>query len=327
MGMTHRPLPRPPAGFDPVGNAADLARLPEFGLPAVPDAAREPELHKLWRDMLAAPLVFVEDRSRPHVPNGGTPPAASPGPRLSNLAIRRRESRRLVTSPNWSGFASFPSRGDRFTRVAASWQVPSVGPGATEDQSMLDFRCSIWIGLDGKRRWANSMPQLGSEQSADGTTRLWWQWWTPTSRRFQHYVEGIAVQPGDLLYCDLSMVTPDRARLHFVNRSRSLFTSVEVDGEAPMRGSSAQWILERPAEPVVTPGTVEIGELYPMPNFGAASPLAFAARGTTFDGTTRAYGLHNARATSNVTLRQNPSRSVIVARARRSRDGGLVRYT
>ncbi|NGM18696.1 hypothetical protein G3576_01635 [Roseomonas stagni] len=325
--MSHRSLPMPPAGFDPVEKAADLLRLPEFGLPAMPDAAREPALYRLWREMLAAPLRFVADDSRPHVPKGGTPPAAA-GMRLFSLPIRSREARRLPASPNWSGFTRFPSRGDRFSRVAASWIVPAVAAGAPEDRTTLDYRCSIWIGLDGKRRWADSMPQLGTEQTAGGTTRLWWQWWTPKSRRFQHYVDGVAVKPGDTVYCDLSMVAPDRVRLHFANRSTNEFTAVEVDGEAPMRGSSAQWILERPAEPELTATTVEAGELYPMPSFGAVSPLAFAARGMTPDGAVRAYGLDNARATSNVTLRQKPSRSAIVAFARRSGSGSgsVIRY-
>ena len=74
-------------------------------------------------------------------------------------ASGRRES-----SLNWSGAYVTPRNGRQFTEVHGRWEVPAVAvPSGTSGSP--EFRSSIWIGLDGQRRYFDSsLPQIGTAQ-------------------------------------------------------------------------------------------------------------------------------------------------------------------
>src|SRR5262249_43281738 len=126
-------------------------------------------LAKFWTEMFSQPLVFAE-----------------PGPPLM-LALRISDQLRMTTSGrresslNWSGLYITPRNGRQFTQIHGSWVVPGVSPPPGTSGG-LEFRSSIWIGLDGQRRYFDSsLPQIGTAQflnaPSDPPFSVWCQWW------------------------------------------------------------------------------------------------------------------------------------------------------
>lgn len=321
--------PAPPAGFDPVGRPADRARLAEFGLPPAPDAAREPALHAHWATLFAPGMRFVNPRPRAAVADDCLLR------RHKMFALRRagaRQTSRLSVSGNWSGGWIAANRGERFRAVAARWRVPSVAPGAAVDKAAEPYRCSIWVGLDGKHAWAASMPQLGTEHTAgpEGGHRFWWQWWILNSTDMQHYVEGLPLSADDEVLCYLAMLSKTRVVYCFANISKQqVAVAIVSKPDNPMRGSTAEWILERPANGKVIGGDVITGNLFPMPDFGLVTSNTFAASCVALDDPVqaRARDLVHCRTIQNGTVRRGPKRIGITARAERYRLRDLaIRY-
>ncbi|MBR0654668.1 G1 family glutamic endopeptidase [Plastoroseomonas arctica] len=319
----------PPAGFDPVNIATDRDRLAEFGLPPAPDAAKDPALFAHWSSLFGPDTAFVPADTRP----------ASPAERLframKSMALRRvgaRPASRLSLSGNWSGGWIAANRSERFRAVAARWQVPSVAIGAPEDANGEPYRCSIWVGLDGKHRWAASMPQLGTEHTAgpDGGHRFWWQWWVRGSTDLQHYVDGLPLAAGDQVLCYLAMLSTTRVVFCFANLSqgKTAFATV-AKSAAPMRGSTAEWILERPANGEVVGNEVITGNLFPMPDFGLVTSADFAASCVRLNdpSVARPRFLRPCRMIQNGTVRAAPVRIAVTARTERYRERDLrIRY-
>ena len=197
---------------------------------------------------------------------------------------------RIQGSGNWSGAYIVPNHARRFTRVVGRWQVPTLAPGRRgPDDQDLPFRCSIWVGLDGKKRWTDYMPQIGSEQTLadDGTQEqhLWWQWWRRGSaapRYLPFPIAGVPIAPGDLVLASLMALDPHRVRFHMANRTTGLFATIQVTRSVEyVLGTTAEWIVERPADPGLAgggggrhaPGHLhhggrDPGPLYPLPDFG-----------------------------------------------------------
>jgi hypothetical protein len=255
----------PPEGFDPVNEPADAARLGEFWLPPRPDVRLEPELHAHWREMLAPPLRYVLAQSQ-------LSPKRPMRKRSGSKTAMALHTTKLEGSTNWSGAYIVPNRGHRFAHIVGRWRVPKLEAGIrASDDVGLPFRCSIWIGLDGKKRWTSSMPQIGSEQtlSREGkqTQLLWWQWWQRDRAdrlSLPSTIAGLPVSPGDLVLASLTALDPHCVRFHVANRTRDLFATVQVTRAAQLVGSSAEWVVERPADPDLG----KPGPLYPLPAFG-----------------------------------------------------------
>lgn len=354
-------LPLLPNGEIGAGFSIGDLDLPLFKLPLEPHAAREPELHQIWSEMLSDGVEFVAPVLRRRLPP--QPDVTVAAPPLAPLAVRDVQAPRVharqQVSENWSGGFIMPTRGDSFTRVAASWEVREVTRGNPADETnreqpgfaghgeRLDHRCSIWIGLDGWQGWANSMPQLGTEHSETGSHRFWLQWWRPESERFQHYVDGIDLQPGDRVTCNLSVLPDDNgagvqgtrgsvgsvAQFHFMRVRNSggildkKFTTVEIHGERPARGSSAQWVLERPAAAYIDGGgAARVSGLHPIPDFSLVELLSFAARGVNSAnaGHVRNYTARRMDLTSIFVKRSNPRRTAVVSKAKRRRGSDLI---
>ncbi|MES2714097.1 MAG: G1 family glutamic endopeptidase [Pseudomonadota bacterium] len=318
-GVFHPPAP--PRGFDPVGNAADRARLTEFGLPPAPDAVREPALHAHWATLFTPSMRFVSPEARPAVAGDCVLQ------RRRITALRRggaSPAARTFVSGNWSGGWIAANRGARFRAVAARWRVPAVMPGAAVDASAEPYRCSVWVGLDGKHAWAASMPQLGTEHTADpnGGHRFWWQWWVRDSTDMQHYVDGIPLSPDDEVLCYLAMLSTTKVVYCFANISSGKVAVAVVSKPAsPMRGSTAEFILERPANGQVIDNKVITGNLFPMPDFGVVACDSFAASCVALDdpANTRPRGLQHCRMIQNGAVRSGPRRVGVTARAERFR--------
>lgn len=249
----------PPATFDPVANPTDRARLEEFWLPSRPDPAIEPELYAHWEEMFSGATRFVR--------------AGSQEAPLSASNSYCRIAGSLETSRNWSGAYVLPYGANRFTRIVARWAVPNVALGSGPNPNLLPFRCSVWIGLDGKKGWTRSMPQIGTLQTVDAQgaavdPTLWWQWWVKDGQSAPYNITGIPVRSGDVVLCSLTVMGPTLVRFHVKNKNTGNFATIAVSGPAPVYGSSAEWIVERPADEQLSSGVNDAGPLFPLPDYG-----------------------------------------------------------
>ncbi|PWS34964.1 hypothetical protein DFH01_21750 [Falsiroseomonas bella] len=197
-------------------------------------------------------------------------------------------------SSNWSGAFTTARGGLRFSSVTARWRVPDARvnhvapPGVTgSEDSPPSRRCSVWIGLDGHRAVARSMPQIGTttkEVFLDRGRRevrcyAWAQWWVRGENYGEVKFEGFTVSPGDEVVCWLALLDPRRVVMCIRNETTGAEDSVlwrsgpkdggarrdgaeqAHDDPAPVQGMGAVWVVERP--------TVMYQELlYPLPDFG-----------------------------------------------------------
>jgi hypothetical protein len=265
----------PPDAFDPVANDTDRAKLEELWLPSRPDPELEPELYEHWREMFSGPTRFVQ--------------ADSQEAPLSASNSFGRITGCFETSRNWSGAYLLPHRANRFTRVVGRWQVPNVRLGSGPNPNSLPFRCSVWVGLDGKNAWAVSMPQVGTLQTIDAQgapidPTLWWQWWVKDGQSAPYNITGVPVRSGDVVLCSLTVMSSTFVRFHVKNKHTGYFATVAVSGLAPVYGSSAQWIVERPADEKLSGGLTDPGPLFPLPDYGAITLDRCAARAESAPG-------------------------------------------
>lgn len=318
VATTHEDIAPPPAGFDPVNNQADAARLEEFSLPLRPDEHLLPELHDHWREMFSPPMSFVCAQSQ-------EPEMAMFRPRR-DLYFTGSFGSRMQNSRNWSGAYLTRNGGKPFTRVAGRWTVPGVKAGVRSDgEASLKFKSSIWIGIDGKKRWTNSMPQVGTAQElgSDDKTQIhhfWWQWWQRgqvAKHALPWKIIGVPLEAGDIVLCNLTVMNPHSVLVHVVNRTKCLFATVRLDSEAKLECSTAQWIVERPGEwmnpkpetlcPLPDYGEVAIDKCVGISTLDRAAP-AFAPRlirlKATFPDPTRSAVI------SSPSIRNEPPRTV-----------------
>jgi hypothetical protein len=255
----------PPAGFDPVNKPADRAKLEHYWLPAMPDPALKPTLYEHWQEMLSLPLTYVAPQSTPAP--AGTNTALVPGQVASG---------NLQSSFNWSGTFLEANGARSFARITGAWTVPTVTAGtrAPGDAQDVPFRCSIWIGIDGKKPFTKSMPQVGSAQwlAAPGAQAqgLWWQWWRrgySAQDGLPYDMKGVPVSPGDRVLFNITAVAPNRVWVNVANRTTNTFATVEVTGGEPIVGDTAEWIVERPADFALSTGAGDPGPLFPLPNY------------------------------------------------------------
>ncbi len=289
------------ADFDPLDPGLDGATCLGLGIPPRPTDARA---LALWQRMVAPDLVIEPFRKSDVRLLGrighslgfrtqGPSDALDEGQEQAGAVVTG--GGRLASSANWCGAAILPRDGERFVQVLATWTVPpvvaGVGPGP--------WACSTWIGLDGLRRWMGSMPQMGTTQSVGEIDDSgyppnfpWWQWWL-RGRGIQEPVPlPIPVKAGDTVYCALTRLprgqpgVGDEHHVQFFLRVNGIAMPIIVedppsnadDAKVASRGASAQWILERPTALKPSPnGHVKEGDLFPLPDFGAAGTVEFAA--------------------------------------------------
>ena len=262
----------PSIGFNPVESDADAGMLGHFWLPSRPDPHREPDLCGHWSEMFWPPPTFVLAKPKP-IPYRMSV-LGWVMPRHYVPKSLRRPSR-TESSKNWSGAYILPRLGHRFTRIVGRWTAPTLQTGiVSPDCDPLPFQCSVWIGLDGKKQWTKSLPQVGSAHTIalDGTSqtqKLWWQWWERDGHSQPYEISGVPIRPGDVILCSLSVVTSTLVRVHVINRTRGVFATLALCGSCPLEGSTAEWILERPADPNNRRKEVGGVRLFPMPDYGA----------------------------------------------------------
>ena len=261
--------PLPPAGFDPLTATND--QLVHFGLPPRPDQHRYEAAYGVWHRTMSPPLDVV--RATFPVLTGKFDYRIS----VQALVLRAAPSYHLESSANWSGGYITANHTGPFQMVFGSWTIPTPNPPAGAPAG--DYRCATWVGLDGVRRYSDSLPQLGTTQTVvvgtTGTTRTvetWWQWWIRGSNYLPvPFPAPFTVAIGDAVTCGLVMLSSTRVLVFIKNNNSGLYAGYVVDAPgaaaslsaiAALRGAHAEWIAERP---------MKIGstDLYPLADYGS----------------------------------------------------------
>jgi hypothetical protein len=299
-------FPQPCKGFNPLtARPADLER---YGIPPKPDPDRQPVLSRFWAEMYSLPLVFV-----------------APPPLEAILPVRiRREA-----SLNWSGAYSTPRNGQQSTEVHATWEIPSVAVPA----GMLgsdECRSSIWIGLDGQRRYfESSLPQLGTAQfvNAPATTppfHTWCQWWLRDNpQTYVPLILSVGVAPCDRVMASLRVLNETQVHGIIENRTTGEIlpfimdapTDTSLGMQLKVSGATAEWVVERPAHEIT-------GEIYELPNYDTVhftNCFALSAEMLVggVPGPGREQTLDGARLIRMYKIERNPSRTVMISQAER----------
>lgn len=329
--IAQNPPELPMPGFDPLKEPEERELLARYWLPPYPDEATQPELLAHWRALFAGPPSYVPSVSEPDQQrwkseNGGGSAESQNGPFAPARPSRPHFGAGPELSHNWSGGYVTASRDDRMVQVVGRWIAPSIALGDGTNEQGLPHRCSIWIGIDGRARWAASLPQLGSEHTVflgrqAQTHRLWWQWWTP-GRSYPFYINGIAIEPGDPILCHLRMDGRQRAIFHVKNDhpDRRKLATIAAICEHPIEGNSAEWIVERPNRPEEVNGLVRTGPLHPSPDFGCIDVQGFAAWGEPdFRRGGHTYTMATARLITSTEIKQNPTRIAAIGEPERRR--------
>lgn len=302
--------PQPPPGFDPL--SASAHELDQFGLPPRPDPDRHEAAFSVWQRMMSSPLDII----------------AATFPLLTGefdyqisvkaLSLKLAVSSQLETSTNWSGGYITANQTGPFLMVFGSWIIPT--PNQPAGAAAGDYRCATWVGLDGLRRYSDSLPQLGTTQrvvvGASGTTRTveaWWQWWIRGANYPPvPFPAPFTVAICDRVTCGLAVVSPTRVRIFMKNNSSGLFARYDVDAPAAasslgaiaaLRGAQAEWVAERPMQLGTT-------VLYPLADYGSvdfSSCLAVVP--------SQARDLRGARFIRMREIRQAALRSTIISSA------------
>jgi hypothetical protein len=230
-----------------------------------PDRIGEPELYRLWTAMtssfdLVTPEISIIKPGEPKKPRSPPPPPPlPPSPSVPKGGANSTRFGKILSpsmgrSRNWAGASVPANKGRRFTRIGGRWTHPHSPDEPKRGKSST--RMSVWIGLGGSERWANSMPQMGSEYGwnpGEGVVNnLWCQWWLgnrSTDGYRARAVGGIGCNAGDDLLCMLTVVDPKTVEFYFKNQTTGRLGGVRASSRFDVIGSSAEWVVERPVKP------------------------------------------------------------------------------
>jgi hypothetical protein len=235
--------PAPPAGFDPVAASdADLAR---YGMPPRPNPfARDGLAYATWSHAMKHAKIRVAPQVRVtrhrHVPA---------------VALRRLPGEQAGTlgSTNWSGEIVLSGAssygGSSYTEVLAQWLVSAVQQ-PVGSCSGFDVS-STWVGIDGANGSSSDVVQGGTEAdtgcSNGVTTQNFYPWfeWYPDD---EYEITNFIMYRGASVFVVVQATGPTTANVTYVNLETENYTIVSV--KAPpgtsLKGSSAEWIVERP---------------------------------------------------------------------------------
>ena len=320
----------PPPGFDPL--TASQADLETYGIVPRPDPVKEQVSFRNWLRIFAPPIEFVEPQMTERRALWRLNPAAT-SPQLA----RGGGASRLQTSRNWSGAFIVPTDDSMVVLVAGRWFIPALTlpPPAYQEAGATQYVCSTWVGLDGQRRYPNSsLPQAGTMQilhlspvAPPQTSALaFFQWWDQGTGGTFLQLKGLHVHPGDEMVSAVWAKTETRAIAYLRNHTTRKMAIVGATspivnlGSGPpvgltISGATAEWILERPTDPVT-------GVPYAFPAYSAttfacwagAAPAGGAGRPKTW------HDLRTARFIRLYDTLHNPTRTVFVSMPNREGD-------
>ncbi len=201
------------------------------------------------------------------------------GPRALTLA-RGSSDFPHESSKNWSGGYVRPLDFSKMALVQGRWTVP--GPKSPRPGTRGIYGSSTWVGLDGRDPTSRSLPQIGTGQYfvdviiQDPTPKpivgpavfAWWQWWDrddPDSKQVTLH-QFLPVNIGDSIYAQVQILPAGTvnenpvpiASLYIKNETTNRAFPAYVTPPIPLdpppayrsvEGRTADWILERPADP------------------------------------------------------------------------------
>jgi hypothetical protein len=152
---------------------------------------------------------------------------------------------RQMSSSNWSGYSVVSNLNDpqpRFTRVNASWTIPTVKVSVDNSFS------AEWIGLGGQ--FEQTLIQTGIEQNSIGGQTVYRAWYELVSGNVPGnivHINSLSISPGDRITASISLAYPDTntwsIEIHDGTNgqffSKNLVYSVSA--------LSAEWVEERPS--------------------------------------------------------------------------------
>lgn len=321
------PPPPPPKDFDALN--ADPRELEFYRLPPKPPLVAGRTAGTLWARLLSKPLEVL-----PLIyPGSATDFRVNRG-RLGSGFPSRHE-----TSFNWSGACIAATEGTQFTQVWGAWQVPKpTAPSAAPG----DYRCSTWIGIDGHRRFDNSLPQIGTTQKIvvanDGSVgspsaEAWVQWWFRGDRDTGPWIlSNFPVRPEDFVRCVLTVISQDHVRFFIKNETQGgkslsvdllaptipITYPIGIPVEFPARGRTAEWVTERPT-------ILHATDLYRLPDYSMTTFVdCFALAGTGGIGY-QPQDLENARLIKMIEIRDNPHRIAPLSKPEKLHDQHTLR--
>lgn len=305
---------RPPQGFRAL--RATAGELERYGLPPRPDPETERDAYGAWQRLFGPEpdgmLNYLEFQ----------PPALDDNWAENSYRLARGSALRAVgrveNSRNWSGAVAAVAADSQFKQIFGSWRVPKVKrPAGGADG---DYRCSVWIGLDGHRRHLKSLAQLGTTQRVRTENGIdlvkceaWYQWWLRDQKFPPIPFANFPVEPDDEIGCCLTVLSPKLVRFFIVNLTRMAAARVQSAMPTPqgdgadfgLRSVSAAWVAERPTRR-------DSHELHPLPDYGSVTIGDCVA---TMNNGHAPRGLTVSKRMRMIAERANPPRSAVISSA------------
>jgi hypothetical protein len=251
-----------------VGNPDTLTQdeLHRQGYRSRPDATKDPVAYARWKQELSVPMAIV------------------------NGPVHETPLRANVDTVNWSGTESSPGTTGNFVPywdVTGTWVVPQVSSQCFFSGEYL--KSLLWVGMGGDGNWEvnppNQLFQAGTLQqvwtSAPGLGCYYLQTystWYEIAPQIGVTYTSVGVTYGDTVYVEVEsgnangLAFPaDSAWFFIQNQTRGTmipWTRVALTGSNAYAGTTAEWIMERPAlagNPIT---------LRDLPNYGQAQVSA-----------------------------------------------------
>ena len=180
-------------------------------------------------------------------------------------------------SSNWSGYVAGAPDGasTTFSDVTGTWTQPK----ATCGSGRIDA-AAFWVGLGGNSSDSQSLEQLGTSVSCDGSSS------TPTYQAWWEIVPAASVlipmkiRPGDVVNAAV-LVKGQTVTMSLKNLTRHTRFSKTITPTQPLDVSSAEWIAEAPSD-CSSSGRCRA---VPLTRFGTVTFTKAAAIGNAHPGT------------------------------------------
>ncbi|GME31199.1 hypothetical protein GTA08_BOTSDO05300 [Neofusicoccum parvum] len=241
---------------DPVGNGGphpfgdfghvvftDCEAVSDDGNPFGPDGAAKIEFYK---GASPEPLTNVEtSETGLAITYKPPPPPAAAIP----LAPRDTATNDSHYSTNWAGAWINPPA-SHFTSISGTFTIPRLTPGASSSPT-TPHTAAIWLGLDGLAG-TPSLLQAGIALTLPPTpgaptlAHAWTEWLPRGAQPFP--TSALALTPGDVIALNITAASPLAAAIVIENLStgQRVERAVAAPGpDAALRGSTAEWIVER----------------------------------------------------------------------------------
>ena len=150
------------------------------------------------------------------------------------------------------------------------------------------------------------------------TPSLWWQWWLRNRPSAPQDITGVPIKFGDVVLCSLTVMSPNLVCFHVKNRDTGSFATIAVFEPEPVRGATAEWVVERPADADLSSGGLDPGPLFPLPDYGTVMFERCAARTEVLPGSGNAHRFHwQPRIIRMVQPLARPTRTALISKPNR----------